>query len=164
MYVYSAQDLKTWLNTYRPNYETNHNDSPGTRQQVYGVQFLTQEEINQQEAILQTMDQKTPDQILQELNQMLKTLEKNQETISKAIQEKKNRFVIQVMEQGQLDFKKECEQKLKQIKKTNKNSEIIYQIENKLIDIVGESDDSSDDSSDDEDDSESEDDLVQLRF
>ena len=160
LYVYSAQDLKKWLNTYRPNYATDHDDSPGTRQQVYGVQFLTQEEINDQETILQTMDQGTPDQTLQELKQMLKTLEKNQKTISEAIQEQKNHVVIEAMEQGQRDFKEKCEQKLKQIKKTNKNSETINKIENELSLI--KSDNKLDKSDDEEDDSSEEDDDMNV--
>ena len=136
LYVYSAQDLKTWLNTYRPNYETDHNDSPGTRQQVYGVQFLTQEEINQQEAILQTMDQKTPDQILQE---MLDEIQKINLTISKS----SSNIVINTLKSR----KKELIEELK--KRNNKEFLKIYSSDDSDDDS---DDDSSDDSGDDSDD------------
>ena len=47
LYVYSAEELQRWLNTNKGYgyYHSKHNTTPSTNQKVYGVQFLTPEEI-----------------------------------------------------------------------------------------------------------------------
>ena len=83
-------ELQKWLNTPLPNYRGFHTKNPFNNKQIYGVQFLTQAEINEEVAkrnVPKTLKRKreSGESRLEQLKAKLANMEENENNRNKII-------------------------------------------------------------------------------
>ena len=176
LYVYNAQELKRWLNTNKKHYQTKHDKTPLTNRLIYGVQFLTQEEINQQEAISQNT-QETPEKrlrdMIEEIRKIDEEIRKKDEEIRKN-DDKISNSSLKVVINALTSKREEIMEEFVELYNREKNNLLKLQTEypNFIKHILEDSSDDSSDSDMDEEDDESDDERkvdelmhdIQLRF
>ena len=88
--IFCAIELQKWLNTPLPNYRGFHTKNPFNNKQIYGVQFLTQAELNEEVAkrnVPKTLKRKreSGESRLEQLKAKLANMEENENNRNKII-------------------------------------------------------------------------------
>ena len=90
LYIFCAKELQEWLNTELPNYRALHNKNPFNNKRIYGVQLLTQAEIDEELAkqnVPKTLKRKreSGESRLEQLKLKLANMEENEDNKDKII-------------------------------------------------------------------------------
>lgn len=90
LYIFCAKELQEWLNTQVPNYRALHNKNPFNNKRIYGVQLLTQAEIDEELAkrnVPKTLKRKreSGESRLEQLKAKLANMEENEDNKDKII-------------------------------------------------------------------------------